>query len=53
MTAPQPPLAIRHSTGAEWLRHIAGRALADRSAQAARAEQAAAWRLIEAFLPCG
>jgi hypothetical protein len=35
------------------MKHTAGRALADRRAEVARAEAEAAWRLLEAFLPCG
>lgn len=49
----QSPIAIRHRSGAEWMRHIAGRALADRVAEQAQAEREAAWRLVQAFIPCG
>jgi hypothetical protein len=49
----QPPIAIRHRTGAEWTKHIAGRALADRAAAQSRAEREAIWRFVEEFIPCG
>ncbi|WP_237212937.1 hypothetical protein [Falsiroseomonas oryziterrae] len=47
------PVAIRHRTGAEWMKHIAGRALTDRALAQARAEREAIWREVREFLPCG
>lgn len=49
----ETPIAIRHRNGAEWMRHMAGRALLEREAATARAAQEASWRLLEAFIPCG
>jgi hypothetical protein len=53
MSTPQTPIAIRHRTGSEWMKHTAGRALADRRAELARAQGEEAWRLAQAFIPCG
>ncbi|HEV7268378.1 MAG TPA: hypothetical protein VGN83_26255 [Falsiroseomonas sp.] len=53
MQATQTPIAIRHRSGAEWMKHTAGRALTDRRAAEARAEEEAAWKLVQTFLPCG
>jgi hypothetical protein len=47
------PIAIRHRSGSEWMKYTAGRALADRRAELARAGIEEAWRLVEAFVPCG
>jgi hypothetical protein len=49
----QAPIAIRHRCGAEWMKHIAGRAFADRAAAEARAQREATWRLVRDFIPCG
>ena len=45
----QPPIALRHRSGSEWMRHMAGNALAHARL---RAQRAAAWRAVEAFIPC-
>lgn len=45
----QTPIALRRPMGAEWQKHIAGRALAERAARQARD---AVWREVEAFIPC-
>ncbi|WP_270936770.1 hypothetical protein [Falsiroseomonas oryzae] len=47
------PIALRHRSGGEWMRHIAGRALAVREAERRRAAAAAAWREVAPFIPCG
>ncbi|WP_158287817.1 hypothetical protein [Falsiroseomonas bella] len=47
------PIVLRHRHGAEWMRHVAGHALQRQRAEEARAAQDAAWRLLEAFIPCG
>ncbi|MGG5819957.1 hypothetical protein [Falsiroseomonas sp. HW251] len=44
------PLVLRHRSGSEWMRHIAGQALRCRAARTKREE---AWREAEPFLPCG
>lgn len=49
----QPPIALRHRSGAEWMKHIAGHAMADRTTRQARAERLEAWRMVEGFIPCG
>lgn len=45
----QTPIALRRPMGAEWQKHIAGRALAERAARQARD---AVWREVEPFIPC-
>jgi hypothetical protein len=50
---PQLPIAIRHRSGAEWMKHTAGRALAERRAEEVRRAQDVAWLTVLAFLPCG
>jgi hypothetical protein len=47
------PIVLRRRHGAEWTQHVAGHALHRRRAEEARAAQDAAWRLLEAFIPCG
>lgn len=43
------PIALRRAIGAEWTKHIAGRALAEGAARAARE---AIWREVAPFIPC-
>ncbi len=50
MTDTLTPLALRHRSGAEWMLHMAGQALAQR---ARRDRREALWREVEPALPCG
>ena len=45
----QPPIALRHRSGSEWMHHMAGNALAHKRR---RAEREGAWNEAEAFIPC-
>ncbi len=50
MNDTETPLILRHRSGAEWMLHMAGQALAHR---AKRQRREALWREVEAMLPCG
>jgi len=44
------PMMLRHRSGAEWMRHMAGQELLRRER---RARREALWREVEAMIPCG
>ena len=47
MWIPRLSIAIRHRSGAEWLRHDADRK------EAARAAQQASWTFLQSLVACG